>query len=129
MIRVKREFKDRLQNDCFIDLFCGIGGFHLALSAFGAKCVFASDIDNEARKIYQKNFGLCPQGDIRKIANIDIPRHDILCGGFPCQSFSVSGSQAGFDDEKVGKLFFEIVRIADFHKPKIIFLENVRSVS
>lgn len=128
MICMPRELKQQLQNSCFVDLFCGIGGFHLALSSFGAKCMFASDIDEEARKIYYKNFGLLPHGDIRKIANEDIPAHDILCGGFPCQSFSVSGSQAGFNDEKIGKLFFEITRIAAFHQPKIIFLENVANL-
>lgn len=112
----------------FIDLFCGIGGFHLALSSFGAKCVFASDIDKEACKVYEKNFGLKPQGDITKITEDKIPKHDILCAGFPCQPFSISGNQQGFDDEQGrGKLFFDIVRIAKYHKPKILLLENVKN--
>ncbi len=112
----------------FIDLFCGIGGFHLALSSFGANCVFASDIDKEACKVYETNFGLKPHGDITKILVEDIPRHDILCAGFPCQPFSISGNQQGFDDEQGrGKLFFDIVRIAKYHKPKVMILENVKN--
>ena len=89
----------------YIDLFCGIGGFHLALSSFGAKCVFASDIDSKARAVYKKNFGITPAGDITKIKNKEIPPHDILCAGFPCQPFSISGNQKGFNDPH-GKLFF-----------------------
>jgi len=125
MIRIKRTYKQVLQNYRFIDLFCGIGGFHLALSAFGAKCVFASDIDAEARKVYFNNFNIEPEGDIKNIYAEDIPAHDILCGGFPCQAFSISGTQAGFDDEKTGRLFFEIIRIAQHHQPQIVLLENV----
>ena len=128
MIHIKKELKEELRGKRFIDLFCGIGGFHLALSSFGAKCVFASDINNEARKVYYNNFGIFPQGDIRKISNESIPSHDILCGGFPCQSFSISGSQSGFNDPKNGKLFYEIIRIAAWHQPKIIILENVANL-
>ena len=111
----------------FIDLFCGIGGFHLALSSLGANCVFASDINNRACDVYENNFKIRPKGDITKIKNKDIPSHDILCAGFPCQPFSISGNKKGFDD-KNGKLFFEIIRIARFHKPKIIILENVKNL-
>ena len=112
----------------FIDLFCGIGGFHLALSSFGAKCVFASDIDKEAKEVYKKNFDLEPADDITKIKSTKIPPHDIICAGFPCQPFSISGDQEGFDDKKGrGKLFFDIIRIARRHKPKIILLENVKN--
>ena len=111
----------------YIDLFCGIGGFHLALSSFGAKCVFASDIDSKARAVYKKNFGITPAGDITKIKNKEIPPHDILCAGFPCQPFSISGNQKGFNDPH-GKLFFQIIRIARFHKPKILILENVKNL-
>lgn len=111
----------------YIDLFCGIGGFHLALNSFGAECVFASDIDANARKVYQKNFGMEPKGDITKIQNKDIPAHDILCAGFPCQPFSISGNQNGFDDPR-GKLFYQIIRIARFHKPKVLLLENVKNL-
>ena len=116
-----------LKEYTFIDLFCGIGGFHLALSSLGAKCVFASDINKRACDIYYKNFKMRPHGDIKRIKNKEIPAHDILCAGFPCQPFSISGNQKGFDD-KNGKLFFEIIRIARFHKPKIIFLENVSNL-
>lgn len=116
-----------LNNVTYIDLFCGIGGFHLALSSFGAKCVFASDIDGKARKVYQENFGIEPAGDITKIKNSEIPPHDFLCAGFPCQPFSISGNQNGFDDPH-GKLFYQIIRIARFHKPKILLLENVKNL-
>lgn len=113
----------------YIDLFCGIGGFHIALSSFGAECVFASDIDKNSQDIYEKNFGIRPHGDIKKIECNDIPKHDILCAGFPCQPFSISGNQQGFNDETGnGRLFFEIIRIAKFHEPKIILLENVRNL-
>ena len=128
MIYMKNHLRRQLDNYRFIDLFGGIGGFHLALSSFGAQCVFASDIDAEARKVYAKNFNIEPKGNIKTINSQDIPSHDILCGGFPCQSFSVSGTQAGFGDEKTGKLFFEIVRIAKYHQPKIILLENVANL-
>ena len=111
----------------YIDLFCGIGGFHLALNSFGAECVFASDIDANARKVYQKNFGMEPKGDITKIQNKNIPAHDILCAGFPCQPFSISGNQNGFDDPR-GKLFYQIIRIARYHKPKVLLLENVKNL-
>lgn len=84
----------------FIDLFCGIGGFHWALSSFGARCVFASDIDKNAREVYQNNFSIEPDGDITKIDEKNIPKHDILCAGFPCQPFSISGQQQGFNDNK-----------------------------
>lgn len=122
------ENEQKLKGYKFIDLFCGIGGFHLALSSFGAECVFASDIDKEACAVYEKNFNMKPDGDITKIEAKDIPKHDILCAGFPCQPFSISGNQKGFDDEKGrGKLFFDIVRIAKHHKPKVLLLENVKN--
>lgn len=118
----------KLKGYTFIDLFCGIGGFHLALSSLGAKCVFASDIDNEACKVYEKNFKIKPHGDITQIPADKIPAHDILCAGFPCQPFSISGNQKGFDDELGrGRLFFDIVRIVKYHKPKVLFLENVKN--
>lgn len=100
----------------------------MALRSFGAKCVYASDIDSEARKVYKHNFEIEPKGDIKSIKENEIPPHDILCGGFPCQAFSISGTQAGFNDEKTGKLFFEIIRIAKYHNPRMIFLENVANL-
>jgi DNA (cytosine-5)-methyltransferase 1 len=126
MIELTEEDKI-LQGYRFVDLFCGIGGFHLALSAFGAECVFASDINESACKVYEKNFHIKPMGDIKKIKCKEIPEHDILCAGFPCQPFSISGNQQGFNDPN-GKLFFEIIRIARFHKPKMILLENVKNL-
>lgn len=111
----------------FIDLFAGIGGFHLALNSFGADCVFASEWDKEAKATYSENFGINVNGDITKISEKDIPNHDIICAGFPCQAFSVSGKQLGFEDTR-GTLFFDIVRIAKHHQPKVLFLENVRNL-
>ncbi len=118
-----------LNNYKFIDLFCGIGGFHLALSSFGAECVFASDIDTNVCAVYENNFHFKPMGDIKSIKSSDIPNHDFLCAGFPCQPFSISGHQKGFNDEQGrGKLFFQIIRIAKEKKPKVILLENVRNL-
>jgi len=110
----------------FIDLFCGIGGFHQALASFGASCVFSSEWDKHAQKTYYENFGIKPAGDITKIAVTDIPEHDILCAGFPCQPFSISGKQAGFNDTR-GTLFFDIARIVAYHRPRLLILENVRN--
>ena len=115
-----------LNNLNFIDLFAGIGGFHQAMSSYGANCVFASEWDTNAALTYEVNYGIKPQGDITKIDEKDIPKHDILCGGFPCQAFSVSGKQKGFDDSR-GTLFFDVARIIKHHKPKVVFLENVRN--
>lgn len=117
----------QLKNQRFIDLFAGIGGFHQALSRFNAQCVFASELDRYASETYFQNYQLQPLGDITKIGERDIPQHDILCGGFPCQAFSISGKQQGFDDIR-GTLFFEIVRIVKHHQPKIVFLENVKNL-
>lgn len=117
-----------LANSTFIDLFAGIGGFHQALNHFGAKCVFASEIDKHASDTYYDNYHIAPFGDITKIDEKEIPAHDILCAGFPCQAFSISGKQKGFDDVR-GTLFFDIVRIAKHHKPKIILLENVKNLT
>lgn len=110
----------------YIDLFAGIGGFHQALNAFKAKCVFASEWDKEASLTYFENYDLMPHGDITKIDESLIPEHDLLCAGFPCQAFSISGKQKGFRDTR-GTLFFEIARIIKFHTPKVILLENVRN--
>jgi DNA (cytosine-5)-methyltransferase 1 len=117
-----------LSSYTFIDLFAGIGGFHLAVSSFGANCVFASEWDKYAAETYQQNFNLKPFGDITKIDENDIPKHDILCGGFPCQAFSIAGKQNGFNDIR-GTLFFEITRIINHHHPKVIFLENVKNLA
>ena len=109
----------------FIDLFCGIGGIRLGMENAGFKCIMSSDIDLECRKNYYINFGEYPQGDIKHIDEKTIPNHDILCAGFPCQPFSISGKQKGFADTR-GTLFFEICRIVNEKKPKVVFLENVK---
>ncbi len=125
MINTNTKAKE-LSDYKFIDLFSGIGGFHYALSSFGAECIFASEIDKNAANTYEQNHHLKPEGDITKIDEKNIPNHDILCAGFPCQSFSISGKQKGFEDTR-GTLFFDIARITSYHKPKILFLENVKN--
>lgn len=112
----------------FIDMFCGIGGFHLAAQSFGMKCVFASDIDEEARVAYEYNFGIVPAGDIRLISANKIPDHDLFCAGFPCQPFSIIGKRQGFDDIR-GTLFFEIIRILEEKRPRAVLLENVKQLT
>lgn len=111
----------------FIDLFAGIGGFRYALESFGCKCVFSSEWDKFCQESYKLNFGETPYGDITQIDEKEIPEFDILCAGFPCQPFSISGKQKGFNDTR-GTLFFDIARIVAYHKPKIIFLENVKNL-
>ena len=110
-----------------IDLFSGIGGFHIAAQENGIRCVFASDIDAVARQSYFENYGLMPHGDIRSIRVEDIPKHDLLCAGFPCQPFSIIGKRKGFDDIR-GTLFFDIIRIIEAKKPVAAVLENVRQL-
>lgn len=109
----------------YIDLFAGIGGFRLALDSLGGNCVFSSEIDPKSQNVYLENFGDRPAGDITKIPAASIPKHDILCGGFPCQSFSMSGKKKGFQDTR-GTLFFDIARIVAHHEPRVVFLENVK---
>ena len=111
----------------FIDLFCGIGGFHQALIRVKGTCVFACDIDEQCRKTYEKNYNLKPEKDISKVDITTIPSFDILCAGFPCQSFSNSGNKKGFDDKR-GKLFEYILDIAFEKKPSFMFLENVKHI-
>jgi DNA (cytosine-5)-methyltransferase 1 len=112
----------------FIDLFCGIGGFHQALNRIpNTSCVFASDIDDKCRQTYELNYKIKPEGDISKININNIPSFDILCGGFPCQSFSNSGNKKGFEDKR-GQLFEYILKIAEVKKPSFMFLENVKHI-
>ena len=127
MLGVNDSNKKLLAGHRFIDLFSGIGGFRFALESFGGECAFSSDIDADARHTYFVNFGEKPAGDITKIAATEIPAHDILCAGFPCQPFSLSGRRLGFADTR-GTLFHEIVRIAEHHQPKMLFLENVKNL-
>lgn len=129
----------------FIDLFAGIGGFHLALGSLGGNCVFASEIDEKARATYKDNHGINPNGDIRTITAPDrpdsviksqIPDHDILAAGFPCQPFSLAGVSArnalgqshGLLDETQGTLFYDIARIVNIKRPKALLLENVSNI-
>jgi DNA (cytosine-5)-methyltransferase 1 len=111
----------------FIDLFCGIGGFHTALHSLGGTCVFASDIDEKCRTMYNTNFGLLPHGDITKVDVFDIPDHDVLCAGFPCQPFSNAGHRGSLADTR-GTLFREIERIVETKKPRLLLLENVKHI-
>lgn len=117
--------KNKKSDFTFIDLFAGIGGFRFALEELNGECVFSSEIDEECAKTYAINFGEYPKGDITKIEPKSIPNHDILCGGFPCQPFSISGKMKGFDDTR-GTLFFNILEIVKEKKPKVVFLENVK---
>jgi DNA (cytosine-5)-methyltransferase 1 len=112
----------------FVDLFAGLGGFHLALSSLGGKCVFSSEIDPELRGAYLANHGLMPAGDILKVASEAIPQHDFLAAGFPCQPFSKAGNQKGFNCEQTGNLFFEIERVLATRSPKYVLLENVPNI-
>jgi len=113
----------------FIDLFAGIGGFRIAMQNLGGKCVFSSEIDKYAKKTYDANFGEVPFGDITKIDENEVPEHDILCAGFPCQAFSIAGKRKGFKDETRGTLFFDIARIIEAKRPKAFFLENVKGLT
>jgi DNA (cytosine-5)-methyltransferase 1 len=116
----------------FIDLFAGIGGFHAAGTALGLNCVFSSEIDLAASKVYSQNWGMTPAGDIHKFTRGDkklpIPSHDVLFGGFPCQPFSKSGKQLGMKEDR-GSLFHDILYILKKHKPTLVILENVRNIS
>lgn len=113
----------------FIDLFAGIGGFRLSLQNLGGKCVYSSEWDKDSKKTYQANFGEIPFGDITKPETKSyIPKDfDILCAGFPCQAFSIAGLQKGFSDTR-GTLFFDIEQIIEKHRPKVVFLENVKNL-
>ena len=120
----------------FIDLFAGIGGIRLAYQRLGGKCVFTSEWNQYAKKTYEANFGEVPFGDITKINETEIPDHDILLAGFPCQPFSIAGVSKknalgkahGFKDETQGTLFFDVARIIDYKKPKAFMLENVKNL-
>ena len=124
------------KNFTFVDLFAGIGGMRLAFGAAGGRCVFSSEWDRYCQKTYFANFGVVPHGDITKISERDVPLHDILTAGFPCQPFSVAGVSKknslgrahGFADATQGTLFFDIVRILDAKRPAAFLLENVKNL-
>ena len=123
---IKNANVEMLGGKSFVDLFCGIGCMRYALESFGAKCVFSSEWDEHCKDAYEANHGDRPAGDITQILARDIPKHDIICAGFPCQAFSISGKMKGFADERGrGNLFQEITRIASVHKPEMLILENV----
>lgn len=119
-----------------IDLFAGIGGIRLALKNNGLKCLYSNDYNKYSCQTYSANFGEIHCADLKDISADEIPNFDMLCGGFPCQPFSIAGvskkkslgRKHGFEDEKQGNLFFEILRIIDYHQPKIILLENVKNL-
>lgn len=123
MIEVEKQY---LKGYTFIDLFAGLGGFRIALESLGAKCNYSNEWDEHVQKVYEDNFGDMPEGDITKVDENTIPSHDILCAGFPCQAFSISGKQRGFEDSR-GTLFFDVSRIVKAKKPKIVFMENVKN--
>lgn len=127
---MKANVKQNNQPLKFIDLFAGLGGFHLALKELGCECVFASEIKDDLRKLYKINFPKTPvlYGDITKIKPEEIPPHDILCAGFPCQPFSQAGKRQGFNDKNRGNLFYNICDIVKCHRPKYILLENVANL-
>ena len=123
MITIKNK---NLSGYTFIDLFAGLGGFRLALESLGAKCVYSSEWDEPVRKVYSDNFADIPDGDITQVDEKSVPDHDILCAGFPCQAFSISGKQHGFEDSR-GTLFFDVARIVKEKQPKVVFMENVKN--
>ena len=109
----------------FIDLFAGIGGFRIPLQELGGRCVFSSEFNYHAQGVYELNFGEVPFGDITKLNTDIVPKHDILCAGFPCQPFSISGKMKGFEDTR-GTLIYYVLEIIEKHQPKVVFLENVK---
>jgi DNA (cytosine-5)-methyltransferase 1 len=109
----------------FIDLFAGIGGMRIAFEKTGGECVFSSEWDKFAQQTYAANFGDTPHGDITQVELEEVPKHDILIGGFPCQPFSHAGLKRGFEDTR-GTLFFDVARIIDYRKPSMVLLENVK---
>ena len=126
MIELEDWEKKALEGVRFIDLFAGIGAFRMALESFGAECVFSSEWDADAQKTYERNYGEHPAGDITKIDEKEIPPHEVLCAGFPCQPFSISGKKLGFQDTR-GTLFFDVARIVKERLPKLVLLENVKN--
>mgnify|MGYP001184129250 CR=1 FL=1 len=121
----------------FIDLFAGIGGMRIGFENLGGSCVFSSESDVHARKTYELNFNEIPSGDIREIDAEDIPKHNLLLAGFPCQPFSIAGVsklesmglEHGFMEETKGTLFFEICRVLEYHRPDVFLLENVKGLT
>jgi DNA (cytosine-5)-methyltransferase 1 len=112
----------------YVDLFCGLGAFHEAFKRSDRfKCVFACDIDDRVRRIYEANHGLKPEGDITKVDPSCLPDFDVVCAGFPCQSFSIAGLKKGFGDDR-GNLFYDVLRFVDAKGPRVVILENVKNL-
>ena len=111
----------------FIDLFAGIGGIRLGFESIGGECIFSSEWDKYCQKTYQENFKEIPHGDITKIKPYELPSFNLLLAGFPCQPFSMAGRKLGFEDAR-GTLFFDIAQKIEFHKPEVVFLENVKNI-
>lgn len=112
----------------FADCFAGLGGFHVALERLGHECVFACELDEELRVIYNRNFGIRPEGDIRLVDATAMPAHDVLCAGFPCQPFSLAGKKKGAACPESGKLIDDVFRLVEHHLPRYVLLENVPNV-
>ena len=123
-----KQIKDQLYDFSFIDLFSGIGGFHQAMTQLGGRCVLASEIDENCTRVYENNYHMKSAVNIRDLDEKEIPDHDVLCAGFPCQAFSKAGKQAGLKDKTRGTLFFEVERILRAKHPEYIVLENVRNL-
>ncbi len=119
------ENENNMSDFKIIDLFAGIGGIRLGFEAYGGESVFSSEWDKHAQVTYQTNFNEIPYGDITTIQPEEIPRFDVLLGGFPCQPFSQAGLKKGFADTR-GTLFFDVARIINHHRPRVVFLENVK---
>lgn len=112
----------------FVDFFSGLGGFHVGLAKAGHICVFSCELDPQLRELYEINHGIKPHDDIRSVNELDVPSHDILCAGFPCQPFSLAGKKRGSECPESGRLIDHVIRIAKYHKPKYILLENVPNI-
>jgi len=136
MLSSKKQEKDQKKLFTFIDLFAGIGGMRIAFETNGGQCVFSSEWDKYCQRTYYENFGVIPQGNIREVDEHDIPDHDILVAGFPCQPFSIAGVSkknsmgraTGFKDKTQGTLFFDVARIIEAKRPKAFLLENVKNL-
>jgi DNA (cytosine-5)-methyltransferase 1 len=124
MIKLPLNYQKNLANIKFVDLFSGIGGFRFALESFGAKCVFSCEINKYSCLTYEKNFRDNPYSDIRQVKPSEIPQHDILCAGFPCQAFSISGKQKGLNDLR-SDVVFSLFKIIEYQRPALLLLENV----
>ena len=136
LVKVKEDHSEMKEQYKFIDLFAGIGGMHIAYESAGARCVYANEWNKYSQQTYYANFGIQPDGDITQVAASDIPDHDILVAGFPCQPFSIAGVSkkqslgraTGFEDKTQGTLFFDVCRILKEKRPKAFMLENVKNL-